>query len=282
MPLPCPCCPCLAPAAPARRCKARPPSAQDVDFINPLLSSRELLRLADHFHQHNALRLRSPAKALVWNTPKLARLRVLLHSALRPSARVAMYTSHVVSSMEKFAQLKGLSPAFVALQLPHGPEWSEYCRREARSAGAAEAAWRRCDLGAAEITQVLEERQAGEVSRLLYVATPFLNVSQIKQLHQQRFAVMTKARFTLEMQPDVASAVDLFVCKRAALYAGNMFSAFSYLQREGRLAAGEAERAFYYNMEADTPLDDLTVAEATRWNVLPFGATGALPAAAPS
>ena len=68
----------------------------------------------------------------------------------------------------------------------------------------------------------------GEVSRLLYVAsTVSLNVSQIQQLHQQRFSVMSKARFTLEMQPDVASAVDLFVCRRAALYAGNMFSAFS-------------------------------------------------------
>ena len=58
---------------------------QEVDFLNPLLRSRELQRLAEHFHQHNALRLRSPARAVVWNTPRLARLRVLLHSALQPS-----------------------------------------------------------------------------------------------------------------------------------------------------------------------------------------------------
>ena len=51
-------------------------------------------------------------------------------------------------------------------------------------------------------------------------------------------------------QPDVASAVDLYVCRRASLYAGNMFSAFSYLLREAKLVAGEAERSLYYNMEA--------------------------------
>ena len=90
---------------------------------------------------------------------------------------------------------------------------------------------------------------------------------------------MTKARFTLEMQPDIASAVDMYVCRRAALYAGNMFSAFSYLLREAKLVSGEAERSLYYNMEAETPLDDLTVAEATRWNVLPLGLSGALPQA---
>ena len=120
-------------------------------------------------------------------------------------------------------------------------------------------------------------RQVGEVSRLLYVAsTVSLNVSQIQQLHQQRFSVMSKARFTLEMQPDVAAAVDMQVCKRASLYAGNMYSAFSYLLRESRLVAGESERAFYYNMEAEVALDDLTAAEATRWNVLPLGQAGAL------
>ena len=234
-----------------------------VDMINPLLNSRELQRLSDHFHQHNALRLRSPARALVWNTPRLARLRVLLHSALRPSPyaaaaaatttpaatpsaipctslttphaprptphaprptphaprtppttppasahrrrRVEMYTQHVMSSMAKFARLKGISPHYVALQLPHGPEWSEYrravravasfplvagrlgglspwplspwpararsaycppsarllsrparryCRSETRARGGdADASWRRCDMGAAEITQ---------------------------------------------------------------------------------------------------------------------------------
>ena len=40
-------------------------------------------------------------------------------------------------------------------QLPHGPEWSEYCRSETRARGGdADASWRRCDMGAAEITQV--------------------------------------------------------------------------------------------------------------------------------
>ena len=94
---------------------------QEVDFLNPLLRSRELQRLAEHFHQHNALRLRSPARAVVWNTPRLARLRVLLHGALQPSPRVAMYTEHIIASMGKFAQSKGLTSAtYVALQLPHG------------------------------------------------------------------------------------------------------------------------------------------------------------------
>ena len=35
---------------------------------------------------------------------------------------------------------------------------------------------------------------------------------------------MTKGRFTLEIQPDIATAVDLHVCRRAALYAGNVYS----------------------------------------------------------
>ena len=111
---------------PALEAFARDEAVQEVDFLNPLLRSRELQRLAEHFHQHNALRLRSPARAVVWNTPRphshryphshphphahphpnpnpdstpnpnpnpnqvwntprLARLRVLLHSALQPS-----------------------------------------------------------------------------------------------------------------------------------------------------------------------------------------------------
>ena len=84
------------------------------------------------------------------------------------------------------------------------------------------------------------------------------------------------------MQPDIASAVDLHVCRRAAwlglgfanpypnpnpdpnkdarcgattycllltsalrratLYAGNVYSAFSFLLRESKLAAGESDR----------------------------------------
>ena len=44
------------------------------------------------------------------------------------------------------------------------------------------AEWRKCDMSAADIAQVLEERQVGELSRLLYVATPSLNVSQARCL----------------------------------------------------------------------------------------------------
>ena len=156
---------------PALEAFARDEAVQEVDFLNPLLRSRELQRLAEHFHQHNALRLRSPARAVVWNTPRphshrhahsrphshahphpnpnpdptptptpnpnpnphpnqvwntprLARLRVLLHSALQPSPRVALYTDHIIKSMGKFAASKGMaSGAYVALQLPHGEEW---------------------------------------------------------------------------------------------------------------------------------------------------------------
>ena len=88
---------------PALEAFARDEAVQEVDFLNPLLRSRELQRLAEHFHQHNALRLRSPARAVVWNTPRLARLRVLLHSALQPSPRVSLYTDHIIKSMGKFA-----------------------------------------------------------------------------------------------------------------------------------------------------------------------------------
>ena len=45
---------------PALESFARDEAVQEVDFLNPLLRSRELTRLAEHFHQHNALRLRSP------------------------------------------------------------------------------------------------------------------------------------------------------------------------------------------------------------------------------
>ena len=91
---------------------------------------------------------------------------MLLHAALQPSPRVAMYTDHVIASMGKFALGKGMrSTSYVALQLPHGEDWSEYCRREmAReqeggvNPGAA-ADWRKCDMSAADISQVLEERR---------------------------------------------------------------------------------------------------------------------------
>ena len=122
-----------------------------------------------------------------------------------------------------------------------------------------------------EVTQVLEERRVGEVSRLLYVASGVLNISDVTALHKQHFVVMTKARFTLEIQPDVASAVDFAVCATASLFVGNAYSAFSYLLREGALVRGEAERAGYYNLDADHELGDITRREAVRWNVLPLG-----------
>ena len=128
--------------------------------------------------------------------------------------------------------------------------------------------------GAQQTTQVLEERRVGEVSRLLYVASGVLNISEVMALHRQRFVVMTKARFTLEIQPDVASAVDYAVCATASLFVGNAYSAFSYLLREGALVRGAAERAGYYNLDASDgggELGDITRREAVRWGVLPLG-----------
>ena len=50
-----------------------------------------------------------------------------------------------------------------------------------------------------------------------------------------------------------------------------MFSSFSFLQREAKLVAGQAERADYYNLDADSTLGDLTKEKALRWDVLPLG-----------
>ena len=140
----------------------------------------------------------------------------------------------------------------------------------------AEAAATRTEAAAVAVatTQVLEERRVGEVSRLLYVASGVLNISEVMALHRQRFVVMTKARFTLEIQPDVASAVDYAVCATASLFVGNAYSAFSYLLREGALVRGAAERAGYYNLDASDgggELGDITRREAVRWGVLPLG-----------
>ena len=69
------------------------------------------------------------------------------------------------------------------------------------------------------------------------------NLSQVQHLHRQRFVVMSSARFTLDIHPDIASAVDLEVCRSSALFLGNVYSSFSFLVREAKLAAGEPERA---------------------------------------
>ena len=132
-------------------------------------------------------------------------------------------------------------------------------------------------MSAEAVTQVLEERQVGELSRVLYVASGVLNITQVHQLHKQRFVVMSKARFTLDIHPDLAHAVEYQLCKRASLFVGNLYSSFSFLLRESKLAAGESERSFYYNLEQEVPLNDLTAVEATRWNILPLGLAGALP-----
>jgi len=90
---------------------------------------------------------------------------------------------------------------------------------------------------------VLEERQVGELSRLLYVATGVLSLADLQLLHRQRFVVITKSRFTLDIQPDIANAVDMQVCRESSLFVGNLFSSFSFLQREAKLVAGQMERA---------------------------------------
>ena len=59
--------------------------------------------------------------------------------------------------------------------------------------GAA-ADWRKCDMSAADISQVLEERRVGELSRLLYVAAPSLNVSQVRARARVRVGVRVRAR----------------------------------------------------------------------------------------
>ena len=109
----------------------------------------------------------------------------------------------------------------------------------------------------------------GDLSRLLYVAGT-LNISHIQQLHKQRFAVMSRARFTVDIHPDLAPAVDMALCRRAPLFIGNAFSSFSFVLREARLAVGESERAMYYNADHEATTGDLTPEEALRWNVLPW------------
>ena len=93
------------------------------------------------------------------------------------------------------------------------------------------------------------------------------------------FILMSKARFTVDIHPDLGPAVDLLVCKRAALFIGNLYSSFSFLLREAKLVAGETERTMYYNLDADETLGDLTREEALRWDVMPLGSPpGLMPA----
>ena len=165
---------------------------QPLDFVNPALGatdpSLDLTRLRSHFKAHNVLLLGSAARRLVWNTPDLARLRFKLHAALRPSRRVEALASHVIESIHAFAERKQLpSTAYVGIQLPLGAGWQEYCRQETISSsfGAAVASSGGqgvagvsgggmvggCDMSAEEVTQVLEERQVGELSRI-HAPTP--------------------------------------------------------------------------------------------------------------
>lgn len=118
--------------------------------------------------------------------------------------------------------------------------------------------------------QVLEDRQVKDVSRMLYVVAPVLNLSDVRDLHHQHFVVMTKSRFTLEIHPDIANAVDWQVSRDSSVFLGNMYSAFSYILRESKLTQGESERASYYNVDVEATAKDLTLAEALRWNVQPF------------
>ena len=45
----------------------------------------------------------------MWNTPELARLRLLLHASLRPSAEVAAAADHVRAGIAEFAARKRLA-----------------------------------------------------------------------------------------------------------------------------------------------------------------------------
>ena len=81
---------------------------------------------------------------------------------------------------------------------------------------------------------------------------------------------MSRARFTVDIHPDLAPAVDMALCRRAPLFIGNAFSSFSFVLREARLAVGESERAMYYNADHEATTGDLTPEEALRWNVLPW------------
>jgi len=159
----------------------------------------------------------------------------------------------------------------VGLQLPSGEDWIEYCRQQQIYSVTQGDDFRKCAMDSFDVTQALEERQVGELSRLLYVASGVLNISQVQHLHRQRFVVMTKSRFTLEMQPDIANAVDMQVCRESSLFVGNAYSAFSYLLRESKLVAGESERAIYYNMDVDATSGDLSNEETLRWDIVPMG-----------
>ena len=153
---------------------------------------------------------------------------------------------------------------------PRGPgrEHLDVCNRPRRSAArTADAPTVGRRRGRRRLATASRSVGVGEVSRLLYGRG-------VAALHRQRFVVMTKARFTLEIQPDVASAVDYAVCATASLFVGNAYSAFSYLLREGALVRGAAERAGYYNLDASDgggELGDITRREAVRWGVLPLG-----------
>lgn len=173
---------------------------QPIDFVNPALGSAnaqlDLARLRAHFKAHNVLLVGSTARRLVWNIPELARLRFRLHAALKPSSRVDELASHVIDSMRRFAERKRLpSTSFVGMQLPLGAGWQEYCRQESLfstfgaqggssggggGAGGGARAVGSCDMSAEEVTQVLEERQVGDLSRILYVASGVLNMSQVR------------------------------------------------------------------------------------------------------
>jgi len=142
---------------------------------------------------------------------------------------------------------------------------------DALNAPGGDGEWRQCDMSAQAVTQVLEERQVGELSRVLFVATGVLNISQVQHFHRQRFVIMSRARFTLDIHPDLGPAVDMQLCRRASLFVGNMYSSFSFMLREAKLAAGETERAMYYNLDAEATYGDLTRDEALRWDVLPLG-----------
>jgi len=276
-------------------------AVQYVTFVNPVHAGpqTDLQRLREHFRNHNVLRVGSLARRLVWNTPALAHLRLLLHSAVRPSTAIQTLALHLHREMRMFAARKQLpSTAFVGLQLPLGTGWKEFCRQEqlatlgdngdglesafahgSRIPGStatthaerdgADSDQERCNMGAEAVTQVLEERQVGDLSRLLYVAGA-VNISHLQQLHRQRFVVMSRARFTIDVHPDLAPAVDMELCRQSALFLGNMYSSFSFILREARLAMGVAERAMYYNLDMEETQGDLSREEALRWDVLPL------------
>ncbi len=61
------------------------------------------------------------------------------------------------------------------------------------------------------------------------------------------------------------------VCRQSSFFIGNVFSSFSFLLRESKLALGTPERAAYYNLHAEATLSDLSREEALRWDVLPLG-----------